>query len=84
MDYTTIADLLVEYIHQQRRFKHLLIENVTKQGNGLPYQLITFIYDNTDVNIKVYNQNFIVFKVNGHPKTVNDTIKQARKTIDSL
>lgn len=84
MEYTTIAKLLVEYIHQQRRFRHLLIENTTKTGNGIPYQYINFNYNGTNVSIKVYNKNFMVFKINGHPKSITGTIKQARKTIDSL
>lgn len=84
MDTDTITNLLVEYIKQQRRLKHVLVSTCTKNKNNLPYNQISFSHGNAVVEIKVYNSNFISFKKNHTVLCVNDNIKSARKTIDSL
>lgn len=84
MDADTITNLLVEYIKQQRRLKHVLVSTCTKNKDKIPYNYISFLHENSEVEIKVYNSNFISFKVNHTPLCVNDNIRAARKTIDSL
>lgn len=48
------------------------------------YRYIIIDYNSNKIEVKVYNPNFIVFKVNNHPKNISVDLKHARDTIDSI
>jgi hypothetical protein len=84
MDSDTVTDLLIQYIQQHRKLLPFTLNSYLKEGNNMVYRYIIIDYNSNKIEVKVYNPNFIVFKVNNHPKSISTDLKQARNTIDSI
>jgi len=53
----------------------------SKQERNIPHFCITFNYSGNDVEVCVYNDNFIRVLVNDHPWEICDGIKSLRDSI---
>jgi hypothetical protein len=84
MDSDTFTYLLTRYIQQHRKLLPFTLNSYLKEDNNMIYRYIIINYNSNKIEVKVYNSNFIVFKVNNHPKNISVGLKQARDTIHSI
>lgn len=84
MDSDTVTDLLLQYINSHRKFIPISVRSYLRENNISIYRFIQIEYNNTIVEIKIYNPYFITFNVDNYPKNVSCNLTQARDAIDAI
>ena len=72
--------LITSYINSQKNYLDTRPQ-ISKNDN---YTCIHFIYNGVDIEVCVYNDNFIKLKVDDHLHAICDNIKTFRSEIDRL
>jgi hypothetical protein len=77
------VSLILAFLHN-RQNKIFGIVQTSKHEEGIPHFCITFNYQGNDVEVCVYNDNFIRVYVDEQPWTICDGIKSLRDAIFKL
>lgn len=84
MNVETLQELILLYLYNKSY--HLNNLQVVQYNDGLlfKYTSIHFYYCGHEIEIRIYNSNFIKIKIDNTPGVIKDTLSSVRDYIDSV